>query len=130
MTNATLIEKLKSCPFCGGDAKIHLDTSSDYPRQWTYGVVCSDQKCPCDFGYYKTETEALQSWNRRASFPLTPSDRERLVEVMAYKIEEAALEYANRNKVIAGSYVFTKTMSNAAMDALLTLANVTMKRGE
>lgn len=33
----------KPCPFCGYEAKVAQDTSSDYPRQWDWGVYCQRQ---------------------------------------------------------------------------------------
>lgn len=49
--------KLKKCPFCGGEAHVvGLST------KW---VVCS--KCEAESGCFYTEEDAIEAWNRRAS---------------------------------------------------------------
>lgn len=51
--------KLKPCPFCGGEAKIVRE-------EYLYIVRCT--KCPCDMGrqWYTRKKEAIKAWNRRA----------------------------------------------------------------
>lgn len=59
-------EKLKPCPFCGGEAVIHSAYGSNtnavlyYPR-------CKDETC---LGHnvwqnYRTKQSAIKAWNRR-----------------------------------------------------------------
>ena len=54
-------EKLKPCPFCGGEAV--------YPEGLTVGgywITCS--KCGIEQGHgYMTQEEAIAAWNRRAT---------------------------------------------------------------
>lgn len=63
---------LKPCPFCGYEAKVSHDTSSDYERQWTWGVYCQrqwpnfEQECSGSVCGFKTEVEAVTWWNKRA----------------------------------------------------------------
>ena len=54
-----MIEELKPCPFCGGDAEI---------TKWHEGyfVECKKQRCGGTIGAYKTEEEAIEAWNTRA----------------------------------------------------------------
>lgn len=53
--------KLKTCPFCGGEAKISIVTDAG-----NFQVQCI--KCPANVGrywFYKKH-EAIRAWNRRA----------------------------------------------------------------
>ena len=57
------MEKLKPCPFCGGEASIdwgyHL-----YGPPVTYNVEC--RRCTAKIEYpYDSEEEAIKAWNRR-----------------------------------------------------------------
>ena len=68
-----MIEKLKPCPFCGGEARV---TDVIPPRLYTkdvaYCVYCSS--CDLLFGFdmdyggeFATEAEAIEAWNRRSN---------------------------------------------------------------
>ena len=55
-------DKLKPCPFCGGEARIieHEFTGANN----TYGI-----KCECGtqgFQFWESIDEAIEAWNRRA----------------------------------------------------------------
>ena len=57
-------EKLKSCPFCGDT---YIKT---YRSRAGYQVGCNTVNCIACHAYaraYKTENEAIEAWNRRAS---------------------------------------------------------------
>lgn len=47
--------KLKKCPFCGGEARI-----MGYFMKWVYCTECLSQT-----GVIDTEEEAIEAWNRR-----------------------------------------------------------------
>lgn len=54
-------EKLKPCPFCGGEAGIYkrvLDWAT-----WDYKIACS--KCRCETDIYGTKQEVIEAWNKR-----------------------------------------------------------------
>ena len=63
--------KLKSCPFCGGKAKLESCFSDD--KNDLYCVDHKSKKCPIgneyykgmETGYYKTKRGAINAWNRR-----------------------------------------------------------------
>ena len=58
-----MTEKLKPCPFCGGEARLVNDTSGK--SVWT--VSCESQECyvsPEAANYDKAEW-AIAAWNRR-----------------------------------------------------------------
>ena len=59
-----LVEGLKPCPFCGGDALVHRDS---YGRGlWT--VSCKMHlECYAIEKYYQTREEAISAWNTRVS---------------------------------------------------------------
>lgn len=52
-------EKLKPCPFCGGEASINRPSG-----RMLFCVVCDD--CDANSGYYFTEEDAARAWNSRA----------------------------------------------------------------
>ena len=59
-----MMERLKPCPFCGGEASIdwsyHLCAAPV-----TYNVEC--RRCTAKIEYpYDSEEEAVMAWNRRA----------------------------------------------------------------
>ena len=68
--------KLKPCPFCGGEAEIQHDYSSEIGDQWV--VDCLNEGCcmmhqtgawdrvNVTTGWRSTESEAVEAWNRRA----------------------------------------------------------------
>lgn len=63
-----MTDKLKPCPFCGGEA--YIDEHSFYNDKTkgftdhSYGVLCS--KCFAQSSQsYETKKEAKQMWNRR-----------------------------------------------------------------
>lgn len=47
--------KLKKCPFCGGEAHV-----VGILTRW---VVCDE--CGAELKFFKTEEEAIEAWNRR-----------------------------------------------------------------
>lgn len=69
------MSELKPCPFCGGEANIHHDYSSE-SGDW-YVVDCLNKKCSMlhsrgawdsvnvTTGWRPTEAEAIESWNTR-----------------------------------------------------------------
>ena len=53
-------ERLKPCPFCGGEA-ICIERASNYP--YIYGVMCMDCHCRTSFG--KDTDKVIKTWNTR-----------------------------------------------------------------
>jgi Lar family restriction alleviation protein len=51
------MDKLKPCPFCGGEACVY----SDGWGVW-FGVSC---KCGHHTDEFRTEQEAIEAWNKR-----------------------------------------------------------------
>lgn len=67
-------EKIKRCPFCGGEAKIK---QSEYLKTF-WGVQCSDRECPGSHSMvFNGKEEAIAAWNRR---DLEEEHREQLVQ--------------------------------------------------
>ena len=57
-------EKLKSCPFCGGEAELdHFDSDEWY-------ICCANLDGECEIRpstrFYETKEEAIEAWNRRS----------------------------------------------------------------
>ena len=56
--------KLKPCPFCGGEALIYTNTIiKNLP---TYSVYCSECYART-YGMYDTKEQAIENWNRRVN---------------------------------------------------------------
>lgn len=55
-----MTEKLKYCPFCGGEA-ILLWLGNIAEGDWIKCVSCE-----CQTKLYSTTSEAIEAWNRRA----------------------------------------------------------------
>lgn len=56
------MEKLKPCPFCGGEAFITPIITNYYEPRFT--VFCKE--CNAKSKYCKDEESAIAAWNRRA----------------------------------------------------------------
>jgi len=53
-----IVEKLKPCPFCGGEAKQY----NRAPHGWT--IICKD--CRGGLVYHKDRAMQVENWNKRA----------------------------------------------------------------
>lgn len=67
-------ERLKPCPFCGGEATIHKS-------KFGYGVMCKTPFCCNLTSTHDTKKEAIKTWNTRK-----PMERivERLEQAESY----------------------------------------------
>jgi Lar family restriction alleviation protein len=57
-------EGLSPCPFCGGNARLHLSADGhgvEYEDSWM--VICSG--CPCQLDPQADREEAAALWNKR-----------------------------------------------------------------
>ena len=75
------MDKLLPCPFCGGEAesKMYLwgHHAETHEPIWCYYIYCTSCDAMTD-NVFKSKTEAVAAWNRRAqpeNKPLTNSDR-------------------------------------------------------
>jgi Lar family restriction alleviation protein len=53
-------DKLKKCPFCGGEAEIIQPDE----RNLECRIICA--KCVVSTNWYCCELQAIQAWNRRS----------------------------------------------------------------
>lgn len=59
------MEKLKECPFCGGNASHVYDTEAaedTMHRKWAYTIVCD--RCAASTGLCFSREQAIKAWNR------------------------------------------------------------------
>lgn len=56
------MDKLKPCPFCGGEAKVEHEYYSNFTKI-NYCVSCFS--CFSSTFDFDTEQEAIEAWNRR-----------------------------------------------------------------
>ncbi len=62
------MEKLKPCPFCGGEAIVEETKSTTYfKRELPYRVKCKMCHCALAYQFFASEQEAIAAWNRRAN---------------------------------------------------------------
>ena len=58
--------ELKPCPFCGG-TPVLIEHKYDLSHI-LYGYDCyGDDHHTCGVGYFETQKEAVEAWNRRAN---------------------------------------------------------------
>ena len=74
-----MTDKLKLCPFCGGEA-VWWDTGD---HKYPYQIVC--RSCFCETNETQTRSSAIEAWNTRM-----PMDR------IAEKLEEEVTEIGSR----------------------------------
>ena len=61
------MERLKPCPFCGGEAIVEKAKSKPYfERRLPYRVKCKWCHCALAYQFFETENDAIKAWNRRA----------------------------------------------------------------
>lgn len=51
-----MMERLKPCPFCGGEATLVEDKKQ-------YKIFCT--KCDCQYGWCEDKDDTIHGWNRR-----------------------------------------------------------------
>lgn len=57
--------KLKTCPFCGGDATIILERTYKRPDLIKYFAVCVNDACGANLESCYDREDAIATWNRR-----------------------------------------------------------------
>ena len=59
-------EKLRNCPFCGGEPTIVVRKGKDGWRD-RYSILCDYEHggCGAESGWYHYESEAVEAWNKR-----------------------------------------------------------------
>ena len=69
--------ELKKCPFCGGEAELHIGYVS-------YSVIC--ENCNIEVFCRRTKEETIEAWNKRA----TESEiRAKAIDEFAEKLKES-----------------------------------------
>ena len=83
-----MTDKLKSCPFCGGEVRFTKRKSS-YDGTIFYGVQCVNTGC-CEIPPVYTETAAISKWNTRK-----PMDKivEQLEQKKFIRVEQCHEDY-------------------------------------
>ena len=70
-------EKLKACPFCGGEAFVHI-LGNEIAKG--YYIACDE--CGVKTIVFGYETKAIEAWNRRAVTDKNVVDKERTAKVV------------------------------------------------
>ena len=88
-------DKLKPCPFCGGEAII------DGCDETLWIVICKE--CNASIGYKETKEEAIEAWNKRIEPTFTPDELDAIrrnvsdwrAERELSKIEQSIIDKCN-----------------------------------
>ena len=58
------MEELKRCPFCGGEAKLNVQTRDldGSPQTWS---ICCVGDCFAEMTYYADKEKLIKAWNTR-----------------------------------------------------------------
>lgn len=86
-------DKLKPCPFCGGEAII------DGCDDTLWSVIC--EKCNASINYNETKQDAIIAWNRRIEPTFTPDERDAIKEMFEEHFEGKPHEEAIIKKCYA-----------------------------
>ena len=103
-------EKLKPCPFCGGEAVVH---------KFGTGYIAECLECATSTVCESTKAEAIEKWNNRADSNnsekpnLTYADVERMVKLNYHEYKEPRYCYWGETDSIAGMYFKIKTVDGA-----------------
>lgn len=64
-------EKLKPCPFCGGDAELNYGPSFEpgVADKTIAAVMCDTAFCPGEISPYRDTARAITAWNTRKEQP-------------------------------------------------------------
>ncbi len=54
------MDKLKKCPFCGGDVNLFIGFMAGLPM-----IVCGKCSATVSFGGKETKEQTIKAWNRR-----------------------------------------------------------------
>lgn len=87
-----MTDKLKPCPFCGGEAEVYYAPGNDIVGIPCFGVACGN--CKTMIGtvkdgttdFFRTPQEAIKAWNTRK-----PMDK--IVEQLEEEYEKAKYGY-------------------------------------
>jgi hypothetical protein len=66
------LDDLMACPFCGGKAEIHSNTSACSIKKYgdnRFWPVCTNVLCPASGQYRSNEKLAIKAWNTREQNP-------------------------------------------------------------
>ena len=80
------MDKLKPCPFCGGEAELFKDQHDTLKIGYDYFVWCCDVECNGGTDEYTKSDLAIKKWNTR-----TP-DKESVNNAQRYKEENTKLQ--------------------------------------
>lgn len=75
--------ELKPCPFCGGEARL----VGHYP----YSITCCN--CRATTVIYNTPEKAIDAWNNRVEFNLSPKEIEELRKKFSSVIHDIPVSY-------------------------------------
>jgi Lar family restriction alleviation protein len=73
------MQKLKLCPFCGGN-DIRILTINHIDGKSLYSCFCWN--CECKINFYKTKKTAINKWNSRVSEPKPKQDASAFMSAM------------------------------------------------
>lgn len=72
-------ETLKPCPFCGGEAFVHM-LGNEIAKG--YYIACDE--CGAKTIVFGYEAEAIEAWNRRVATDMNVGDKERTAKVIEH----------------------------------------------
>ena len=78
-------EKLLPCPFCGGEAKVQINTEMGGSQ---YQVLCTE--CPVTVGryWYWNKKDAIKAWNTRKPMEQIVEKLDEALEILAQLAEQ------------------------------------------
>jgi len=93
--------ELLPCPFCGSQAYVSEDQSSDYDIHWTWHVDCTG--CGATIDFKSTKEQAVNAWNSKVyEDEMSPAKHK-----LKNDIEQALRAYWSNNDFDVGSVEIT-----------------------
>jgi len=115
---ATEKQRLKSCPFCGSDARLKVIVRVEGPG---YAVNCSRNKCHARMRIHSSLEDAIAAWNARSDAHLLRSHE--ATQAALKELEWIRDHVAEYGKNCNAPVVFSRaSRALKAVDAALTEA--------
>lgn len=117
-----MTEKLKPCPFCGGEAKFGANKSC---CGRTVRIDCTNPECGGCVTTFSSKAEATKAWNRRTQQPNEPLTLDELRQMIGQWVWVESKDVLYPNGWYRVEPQFRETISLAGVDGTIYETSIT-----